>query len=199
MFQGRLTLFVLFFFLSVAFKTASLTGVVWLLIIIFIHFVLPDKPSFILQNIFGMLFIILPIMCHIKIYFAIRRQNKQVQDAMEDYQQLSIIFKREKKVAVDMFIVIIALLICLGPVMVMHVVFRPFFPQLFGLFYTWVFTPVYLNSCINPVLYVIRKKELRRAFSICVQWTRHFVFCKKLCFIKLKTKHCVNHRLCYQL
>lgn len=154
---------------EVALKWTSLTGIVWLLLTIFIHFILPEMPSFILRNIFGMLFIILPIMCHIKMYFAIRHQNKQVQDAMESNQQLSIIFKREKKVAVDMFIVIIALLICLGPAMVVQIIFSHFFHQLYDLFYSWSFTLIYLNSCINPVLYIVRKKELRNFLCFCLQ------------------------------
>ena len=156
--------------ISVALKWTSLTGIVWLLLTIFIHFILPEMPSFIFRNIFGMLFIILPIMCHIKMYFAIRHQNKQVQDAMESHQQLSIIFKREKKVAVDMFIVIIALLICLGPAMVVQIIFSHFFHQLYDLFYSWSFTLIYLNSCINPVLYIVRKKELRNFLCFCLQW-----------------------------
>ena len=108
-------------------------------------------------------------MCHIKMYFAIRHQNKQVQDAMESHQQLSIIFKREKKVAVDMFIVIIALLICLGPAMVVQIIFSHFFRQLYDLFYSWSFTLIYLNSCINPVLYIVRKIELRNFLCFCLQ------------------------------
>ena len=78
-------------------------------------------------------------------------------------QQLSIIFKREKKVAADMAMVVVILVACLGSMLVIKLVFQSSFPKLYDLFYPWAFTMTYLNSSINPFLYLIRNEELRNA------------------------------------
>jgi len=62
----------------------------------------------------GLIFIILPIVNHVRIFFTIRRHNIQMQDAVSG-QNLAVIFRREKKAAIDMFIVIAVLMLCLAP------------------------------------------------------------------------------------
>ena len=50
---------------------------------------------------------------HIAMLLAIRKHNRQVADAVSaPQQQLSVVLKREKKVAMDMFIVLVILVIC---------------------------------------------------------------------------------------
>ena len=83
-------------------------------------------------------------------------------------QQLSIIFKREKKVAADMAMVVVILVACLGPMLVIKLVFQSSFPKLYDLLYPWAFTMTYLNSSINPFLYLIRNEELRNALRLSV-------------------------------
>ena len=53
-------------------------------------------------------------MNHVRIFFTIRRHNIQMQDAVSG-QNLAVIFRREKKAAIDMFIVIAVLMLCLAP------------------------------------------------------------------------------------
>ena len=110
--------------------------------------------------------ILLPIVNHVRMFLSIRRHNRQVVDTVNQ-QQLVVIFRREKKVALDMVIVAAAVIACLGPLLV-NQLFYHFFPKLYklhNLLYPWTFTMIYLNSFINPVLYITRNKELRSALK----------------------------------
>ena len=144
--------------------TACITWATWLLLTILIHFVVPGKVQYILLLTSAMLFILLPIVNHVRMYLSIRRHNNQVADAV-DHQQLLVTFKREKKVALDMLIVSVALIVCLGPMLLIKLVFQSSLPKLYDILYPWAFTMTYLNSFINPVLYAKRNKELRSALK----------------------------------
>lgn len=86
-------------------------------------------------------------------------------------QQLSAIFRREKKVAVDMAIVVVILFACLGPMIAIKLAFQSFLPEIYDLLYPWAFTMTYINSSINPFLYLKRNGELRRAVrSVVSSW-----------------------------
>jgi len=150
--------------LTGAIIAALITWVTWLLLTILIHFILPSILQYILQLSSGMLFILLPIVNHLRMLLSIRHFNKQLADEVE-HQQLLVTFKREKKVALDMLIVSVALFACLGPMLVIKLVLQSSFPKLYDLLYPWAFTMTYLNSSINPVLYVTRNKELRSAIK----------------------------------
>ena len=80
-------------------------------------FFLSQLTQFIVSTILALIFVILPIVNHTRIFFAIRRHNNQMQDAVSG-QNLSAIFRREKKAAIDMFIVIAVLMLCLAPTLV---------------------------------------------------------------------------------
>ncbi len=131
------------------------------------HFILPDKLGYILLLTSAMLFILLPVINHIRMFFAIRRHNNQIVGQV-DAQQLSVIFRREKKVAVDMAIVVVVLVACLGPMLVVKLILQSSFPKIYDLLYPWAFTMIYLNSSINPFLYLIRNEELRSALRLVV-------------------------------
>ena len=79
--------------------------------------ILPILIQFFLSTGIGVIFVILLIVNHVRIFFAIRRHNNQVQDAVSG-QNLAAIFRREKKAAIDMFIVITVLMLCLAPAVV---------------------------------------------------------------------------------
>ena len=67
----------------------------------------------------GVLLFILPIVNHVGIFIAIRRHNKHVSDAVSG-QDSSALVRREKKVAIDMVIVIAVLLFALVPIVVVN-------------------------------------------------------------------------------
>ena len=109
----------------------------------------------------GALVAILPFISHITMFIAIRRYNNQVGDIVPS-QQLSIILGREKRVAKDMFIVMVVLWFCAIPKLVV-VIFSQSLGNLYNYPYLWSTTLTLLNSCINPVLYLKRNSALRGA------------------------------------
>ena len=75
-------------------------------------------------------------------------------------QPLSQVFRREKKVAMDMAIVILALLLSLAP-MLLNKINEKLFPKLYAALQPWVLTMVFLISSFNPLLYMLRNKALK--------------------------------------
>ena len=152
------------FSLSGAKKAIFITGMTWLLITVLIHFIVPGILQYILLLTSCILFILLPVVNHIRMYLSIRSHNNQVSGAVHE-QLLPQILRREKKAASDMFIVGLILFACLGPMLVIKLVFQSSFLKLYDLLYPWAFTLLYLNSSINPVIYLMRNKELRSALK----------------------------------
>ena len=110
----------------------------------------------------GVMSAVNPIVNHIAMFVAIRRHNRQLGDAVSSHK-LSIILRRERRVAKDMFIVTLVLVLCVLP-KVAAIVLREPFRKLnpYYALYLWSTTLTLLNSCINPVLYLSRNSELRR-------------------------------------
>ena len=149
------------FFSTVAVLSIALSGTTWLICLSLNFFILPGFYSFVMIMALGMVLLIVPIVNHIGIFTAIRRHNRQVVDAVSG-NNLSVIFRREKKAAIDMIIVIGVLLICLAPALAVDIS-RLFFPDRFDFLWLWSNSLVYLNSSINPVIYWVRKSDIRRA------------------------------------
>ena len=119
--------------------------------------------SFILTLVLGVVWIIVPVVNHIGIFIAIRRHNRQVVEALSGNSS-SIIFRREKKAAIDMIIVIAVLLLCLGPGLAVDIIrYRLSFPDKFDVLWLWCTSLLYLNSFINPVIYLVRIRGIRHA------------------------------------
>ena len=159
----RITNITLFPFSSGIAMTTVITASIWVLVTILLHFVIPEDllPQHTLLTI-GVIFILLPAINHFRMFLAIRRHNSQMVGQV-NAQQLSAIFGREKKVAVDMAIVVVILFACLGPMIVIKLAFQSSLPEIYDLLYPWAFTMTYINSSINPFLYLKRNGELRRA------------------------------------
>ena len=132
------------------------------------HFFLNATVLFTLQVISVVVFILLPAINHIRMFLAIRHHNSQMVDQV-GAEQLSVIMRREKKVAADMVIVVVVLMACLGPILGNNVVFHLRYLKIHSRFYPWTFTMMYLNSSINPLLYLTRNRELRSALRSVVR------------------------------
>ena len=116
-----------------------------------------------LQVISVLLFILLPAINHIRMFLAVRRHNSQMVGQV-GAQQLSVIFRRELKIATDMVIVVVVLSACLAPILVTNMALQSFrHIEIRARLYPWAFTMMYLNSSINPLLYLTRNRELRSA------------------------------------
>ena len=149
-------------FLSTAALISTVfSGTTWVMVTSLIIFISSAFHSQVLLQAVGVVLIIVPIANHIGIFIAIRRHNRQVVEAFSG-DNLSVIFRREKKAAIDMFIVIAVLLLCLVPTLVVNAL-RLFFPDKFDVLWLWSMSLVHMNSSINPVIYCVRKRAIRRA------------------------------------
>ena len=142
-----------YFFLSTeAVMSIVLSGTTWLMCTGFIVFVLPSLHSFFLLIVLGMVLFIVPVVNHIGIFIAIRRHNRQVVGALSGNTS-SIVFRREKKAAIDMIIVIAALLLCLAPGVAVDILrYRMLFPDKSDVVWLCSTSLFYLSSFINPVI-----------------------------------------------
>ena len=151
-------------------KSAIITTASWLLVTIGLHTFLNATVRSALQVICVSSFILLPAINHIRMFFAIRRHNNQMVGQV-GAQQLSVIFRREQKVAADMVIVVVVLVACLGPILTVGVnlVLTSRLNEIYGRLFPWAFMMMYLNSSINPLLYLTRNRELRSALRSVVR------------------------------
>jgi len=142
-------------------KTVLIASAIWLLLTISVHFFLPPMGEYIAVIICGALFLVIPIVNHVRILFAIRRHNNQLGDAVAAHQ-MEAVMRREKKVAVDMCVVAIFLTASLIPAMTMKF-FEFYYPRVHSIVLPWSLTIAFLTSSINPVFYLIRNRNLRNA------------------------------------
>lgn len=144
-----------------AVKASTITGAIWLLWSVLRLFILDDNIQFFLSICLGVLFFIVPIVNHVGIFLAIRRHNNQIHNAVSG-QNLSALYKREKKAAKDVFTVVVVLLIFLTPVLVVNM-FQEILHENFEVMYAWSTSILFINSSINPVIYFVRNEEIRDA------------------------------------
>ena len=145
-----------------AVKSIVLSGTTWLMYSGLTMFVLQEY-SFILTLVLAVFWIIVPVVNHLGIFIAIRRHNRQVLGAVSG-NNLSVIFRREKKAAFDMIIVIAVLLLCLAPSIVVNIAWASLSDTFSVLsLRLWCANLIYMNSSINPVIYLVRKSDIRRA------------------------------------
>ena len=131
------------------------------MVTVLLRFILPEMIQFYLSTGIGVIFVILPIVNHVRIFFVIRRHNNQVHDLVSG-QNLSAVFRREKKAAIDMFIVIAVLMLCLAPA-VASSIFKDALGEHYGVAYVWTTTLLLINSSMNPFIYLARNREIRDA------------------------------------
>ena len=115
----------------------------------------------------GTLLLVIPIVNHVRMLFAIRRHNNQLGDAVAA-QQMSVVMRREKKVAVDMCVVAIFLTVSLIPAMSMKF-FELRYPRVHSIAFPWSITISFLTSSFNPVFYLVRDSNLRNAVKSIVK------------------------------
>ena len=129
-----------------------------------------------------MLFIVVPIANYIRMLLAIQHHNRQLGDAIAS-QQISAVLQREKKVALDMWIVAIVLLASMTPALSARSI-QIQYPQVYSLLFSWFFTMVFFTSSINPLIYFGRNINLRNA----VKSMMDILLLYKLeCFIEIST------------
>ena len=136
-----------------------MAGLTWLLVTNLSKFVLPIK----LASILGVGFIIMTVINHIGSFIAIRRHDNKVMDVMA-MVNTSIILRREKKAFFDMLVIIVVLVLCLVPSLVYRwfdVILSDGFEPLQVLSTNLI----YINSSLNPIIYLVRNVDIRRALK----------------------------------
>ena len=141
-------------------KTMSFIGVSWFLLTILAQLLL----SSILELAFSMtliaIFIVIPTVNHIRMYLAIRRHNKELRRSVS--VRLTTVLRREKKTAIDMFVITMVLLLCLVPAILIKPTQVPF-PRVYSFLQPWSIAMVFSNSALNPLIYTLRNQSLRDA------------------------------------
>lgn len=80
-------------------KVTIFSTIMWLLLTILFQFVLPSPQGLVFVHVCGAMFMILPLLNCIRVLLCIRRHNAQLVVAAPS--QMTTIFQREKKVALD--------------------------------------------------------------------------------------------------
>ena len=147
-------------------RTVLIASAIWLLLIISMHFILPPMAEYVALIICGVSFLVIPIVNHIRMLFAIRHHNNQLGDAVTAHQ-MSAVMRREKKIAVNMCVVAIILSASLMPAFSMKY-FELRYPRVHSIVLPWSLTVAFLTSSINPVFYLARNPNLRRAVKFAI-------------------------------
>ena len=122
--------------------------------------ILPRIPTLIL--LITVIFTIIPIANYGIMLMAVRHHNRKVQ-GMVSFQQLRGILRREKKVAMNIFIVSVVLVICVIPKLAVKRLSKSSLGSHYNSFSLWSTTLFLLNSSINPILYIWQDSRLRDA------------------------------------
>ena len=150
-------------------KKAVLAAASVTLFVVPTEFVLSSNPLIVPHLILSAFFILTPIINHFRMLIAIRQHGHQVADAVASNQQRNMILRREKKVAMDMFIVAIVLLISFAPSLVVKSLeSSSFLSSIYPYLFPWAVSAAFMNSYVNPVIYFWRNKELRIAMKSAV-------------------------------
>ena len=142
-------------------KTAIVTGIIWLIVSINMKFMLSPTGEYASVIFCGALFLGIPIINHIRMLIGLRRHNRQLGDAVAAHH-MSAVLRREKKVAMDMWIVAVILLASLIPSMSMKF-FEIQYPQVHAIAQPWSQTVAFMTASINPVFYLTRNPNLKNA------------------------------------
>ena len=140
-------------------KVIALTAVTWILLTGLVQFVLSTDAGKIFGITLMTIFIAVPTVNHIRMFFAIRRYKTFAAGASVP-SYLSVVLRREKKVALGMAVISLVLLLSLLPQLLNKIV-EAKWPKLYIFLQPWTLTMVVLISSLNPIIYMLRNKALR--------------------------------------
>ncbi len=101
---------------------------------------------------------------YLKVYFIVRRHQRQIHQQQQANNENIFSIKRFKKSAINTFLVFILLLCCYTPYSV-GISLRLSGADISTDVYNTTVTFVYLNSSLNPLLYCWRDKDIRAAMK----------------------------------
>ena len=106
------------------------------------------------------IFIAVPTVNHVRMFFAIRRRHNTFAAGTNVPQQVSMVFRPEKKLALDMAIISLVLMLSLSA-QLLNKTNEAKSPKLYIFVQPWTLTLVFLISSLNPIIYMLRNKALR--------------------------------------
>lgn len=142
-------------------KTVSVIGVSWFLLTILAQLLLSSLLEIIFSMTLLAMFIVIPTINHIRMYLAIRRHNSELRQSFGSLT-LTAVLRREKKTAIDMFVISMVLLLSLIPGILIKPTQVPF-PRVYSILQPWSIAMVFSNSALNPLIYTVRNKSLKDA------------------------------------
>ena len=141
-------------------KSIAVSWLMWATLTILLKFAVPQALSKYILPPIGAVLILVPIASQVAMYKAIRRHNQQIVDI--NSQTTAVALAREKKIAVTLRYVLTALLVCLLMPVIVQIVSVAIGNEKFVTYgVPWAISFVFLNSCINPVIYFLRHPEMR--------------------------------------
>ena len=140
-------------------KVIALSGMSWFLLTGLVQFVLSRAAGRIFAITLPIIFIIVPIINHVGMFLAIRRHKSFTAGAGVS-SHLSVVHRREKKVALDIAIISLVLLLSLSP-QLLNKIIQTSCSKLYISLQPWTVTMVFLISSVNPIIYTLRNIALR--------------------------------------
>lgn len=135
-----------------AVKVTIFSTIMWLLLTILFQIALPSPQGLVFVHVCGAVFMILPPLNCIRarVLLCIRHHNAHLVVAAPS--QMTTVFQRETKVAIDMCIITVSLFASISPGMV-KMLLQIRYPGIHSILHPWSFTMSSITSSINPVIY----------------------------------------------
>ena len=148
--------------LTVVLMAIALTGMSWFVLTCLVQFVFPSDAGFIFAIVTSSIFLVIPIVNHIRMFFALRRHHKvnPAAGAAVYPLQFSVVLRREKRMAQDMAAIGLLLVLSLAPVP-LNKITASSSQKLYATLQPWALTMPFLISSINPIIFTWRNKTLR--------------------------------------
>ncbi|XP_067054616.1 adenosine receptor A3-like [Acropora muricata] len=106
-----------------------------------------------------------------KIYSTVRRQRfqmraQQVQGSIQTEDETRATFERQKSSVSSAFYIYLLLLACYLPNMFASFIFKKSKERIFRILHKYMITLVFVNSCLNPLIYCWKLRHIRRTIRM---------------------------------
>jgi len=148
-------------------RVISIIVIIWLFTFVCSGFHVWNKfLHHLLSAIYVAICLLISTFCYIRIYLTVRHHRSQIQAQQQAvqcrYAEYNTSVMRLKRSAVNTFIFYIFIIVCYLPAYVLLTIFGLGYME-WATEWTITTTMVFMNSCINPILYCWRLRELRVA------------------------------------
>ena len=108
---------------------------------------------------------------HCKIYSIVRRHRfqiraQQVQGSIQTEDETRTTFERQKPLVRSAFYIYLLLLACYLPNIFTDFALMTFKEIILGIFHQYTLTLIFVNSCLNPLIYCWKLRPIRRTIRI---------------------------------